>query len=186
MAKRRTNQRKNKRRKPQGRFVRRPEVGILRTYRAPAKAEAAVQLLGLCGLRAATDLKDLGRPGERIYSRKGTLLWVRDEDSERASEILELAARFATQPGEPLELPPEDGTLENLDMLIHDCRQYLMIATGELKDITEEGVLDLDDPTNDILKITIRLKRLKGQCMRMAGRIPLDWEHGGGLGPLPS
>lgn len=60
-------------------------------------------------------------------------------------------------------------------MLIHDCRQYLMIATGELKNNTEEGILDLDEPTNDIAKITIRLKRLKSQCMRFAGWKDLDW-----------
>ena len=56
-----------------------------------------------------------------------------------------------------------------------------MIATGEIKDIHEEGELELDDPTEDIGKITIRLKRLKAQCMRQAGRQGLDWQHGGGL-----
>lgn len=76
-----------------------------------------------------------------------------------------------------VKLPPEEGTLVFLDMLIHDCRQYLMIATGELKSIEEEGELELDDPTEDIQKITIRLKRLKDQCMRMAGRRPLDWQR---------
>ena len=76
-----------------------------------------------------------------------------------------------------MQLPPEEGTLGFLDMLIHDCRQYLMIATGELKGIDEEGELELDDPTEDIHKITIRLKRLKNQCMRQAGRRPLDWQR---------
>lgn len=76
-----------------------------------------------------------------------------------------------------VKLPPEEGTMVFLDMLIHDCRQYLMIATGELKSIEEEGELELDDPTEDIHKITIRLKRLKNQCMRMAGKRPLDWQR---------
>ena len=76
-----------------------------------------------------------------------------------------------------LQLPPEEGTLGFLDMLIHDCRQYLMIAIGEIKDIDEEGELELEDPTEDIHKITIRLKRLKDQCMRQAGSRPLDWQR---------
>ena len=76
-----------------------------------------------------------------------------------------------------LKLPPDEGTLCFLDMLIHDCRQYLMIATGELKSIEEEGELALDDPTEDIEKITIRLKRLKDQCMRIAGKRPLNWQR---------
>ncbi|MBI3313625.1 MAG: hypothetical protein HYZ83_05280 [Candidatus Omnitrophica bacterium] len=75
-----------------------------------------------------------------------------------------------------MKLPPDEGTLGFLDMLIHDCRQYLMIATGEIKSIEEEGELELDDPTEDIRKITIRLKRLKDQCMRIAGKRPLDWQ----------
>ena len=62
-------------------------------------------------------------------------------------------------------------------MLIHDCRQYLMIATGELKSIEEEGELELDDHTEDIGKIALRLKRLKDQCMRIAGKRPLDWQR---------
>ena len=76
-----------------------------------------------------------------------------------------------------MKQPPEEKSLGFLDMLIHDCRQYLMIATGELKSLEEEGELALDDPTEDIEKMTIRLKRLKDQCMRIAGRRSLDWQH---------
>ena len=80
-----------------------------------------------------------------------------------------------------LQLPPKEGTPEFLDMLIHDCRQYLMIAEGKIKSIAEEGELELDEPTNDLFKIAIRLKRLKDQCMRQARRRPLDWQHNGRL-----
>ncbi len=66
-----------------------------------------------------------------------------------------------------MKLPPDENTLGFIDMEIHDCRQYLMIATGELSDITEEGPLAQDDPTEDIQKICERLKKLKSQCMQM-------------------
>ena len=149
----------------------------VQVYKDKAKAEAAVALLKTCGIKAATDVKAFGRK-ENIFSTEETSLWVGGQkDARQASDVLELAARFATQPDEILTLPPEEGTMVFLDMLIHDCRQYLMIATGELKSIKEEGELDLDDPTNDIEKITIRLKRLKDQCMRMTGRKPLDWQR---------
>lgn len=100
----------------------------------------------------------------------------------RTHRLVQLPSKNEKKYG--MKLPPEEGTLVFLDMLIHDCRQYLMIATGELKSIEEEGVLELDEPTEDIKKITIRLKRLKDQCMKIAGRPRLDWEHHGGLGPL--
>ena len=67
-----------------------------------------------------------------------------------------------------MKLPPDKNTLGFIDMEIHDCRQYLMIATGELKDVIEEGVLIKDAPTDDIRKICKHLKKLKDQCMRMA------------------
>lgn len=79
------------------------------------------------------------------------------------------------------KLPVAETKLYYLDMAIHDCRQYLMMAAGEIKSIEEEGELALDEPTQDITKITIRLKRLKDQCMRLAGKPPLDWIKGGGL-----
>ena len=147
-----------------------------------AEAKTTIRLLAEAGIKAATDTSEL-RPGHRlIYTGKGIVLWVYKQDRERAHKVIDLAFKMVRERNRgPLKLPPDDSTLENLDMLIHDCRQYLMIATGELKDITEEGELDLDDPTNDIEKIEIRLKRLKSQCMRQAGRIGLDWEHGGGL-----
>jgi hypothetical protein len=76
-----------------------------------------------------------------------------------------------------VQLPPVEGTPEYLDMLIHDCRQYLLIATGAIKDISEEGELELDEPTNDLFKLMIRLRRLKDQCMRQARRTPMDWQR---------
>ena len=110
-----------------------------------------------------------------MYSTKGTMLWILLRDRDQAVEILE-GARKVELAKRPLKLPPREGTLEFLDMLIHDCRQYLMIAAGELKSIDEEGELELDGPTQDIDRITIRLKRLKDQCLRMTGRTPLDWQ----------
>lgn len=152
-------------------------------YRDPEEADLACRLLAAAGIKAATNTEDLGRPGFH-YAGKGVPLYIEHKDSGRADEVLELARKLwqsvTAKKKKPL-LPPEEGTLVNLDMLIHDCRQYLMIATGELKSIEEEGVLALDEPTEDIRKITIRLKRLKSQCMRMAGKTGLDWEHGGGL-----
>lgn len=75
-----------------------------------------------------------------------------------------------------MKLPPDKGTLGFLDMEIHDCRQYLLIAEGVLKDITEEGPLLQDDPTEDINKICDRVIKLKSQCMRMANRPP-TWQE---------
>ena len=108
------------------------------------------------------------------------MLWIWLKDSSRAGEVLRRARKFATKK-EAATYPAEEGTLALLDELIHDCRQYLMMATGELKSIEEEGTLALEDPTSDIWKITIRLKRLKDQCVRLAGKTPLDWIKGGGL-----
>ena len=156
---------------------------ILNIERFPQKEQAglAVQLLRACGIEAATDNRYFHPGAGLIFSPGKTLLWIRMKDSRRADKILELARLFG-RPWKKVALPTQEGTMEFLDELIHDCRQYLMIATGELKSISEEGELALDEPTNDISKISIRLKRLKDQCMRQAGGIPLDWEHGGGLG----
>lgn len=145
------------------------------------QAEDAVALLNAAGIKAGTDARDFG--SGVYYAGKATAIYVWYEDGRKAREILERARLFA-RPRKSVQIPPEEGMPEFLDMLIHDCRQYLMIATGELKNIEEEGELDLDDPTNDLFKIGIRLKRLKDQCMQQAGYRPLDWEHGGGLGKI--
>lgn len=156
-------------------------ISMIREYRTRHQAEAAARLLEACGIKAATSAAALGRP-DVSFAGKSTPVIVDLKDSRRASEIIERAVLFAAKSAKNVQLPPEEGTLELIDMLIHDCRQYLMIANGELKSIEEEGALALDDPTNDIEKITIRLKRLKDQCMGMTGRKPLDWQHEGGLG----
>lgn len=67
--------------------------------------------------------------------------------------------------------------IEELDILIHDCRQYLMIAAGEIKSIEEEGILADEQPTESLAEITHRLKKLKDQCMRIAGLTPLNWQR---------
>jgi hypothetical protein len=147
------------------------------------QAGVVVRLLAACGIKAATDPAKLGHKGKIIYAGKGVPLYCRREDSEKIHRVLELSRRLEVLRDKgPVKLPPDEGTLEFLDMLIHDCRQYLMIATGEIKTIAEEGVLALEEPTKDIHKITIRLKRLKDQCLRQTGRTPLDWQHGGGMG----
>lgn len=156
-------------------------IGGIERYRDEGQARDAIQLLKAAGIRASLDSSALGKSCPKIHTANGFQLWVRGEDAARASEILDLARRFARL-RKKFQLPPEEGTVEFLDMMVHDCRQYLMIATGKLKDISEEGELELDEPTNDLYKIAIRLKRLKEQCMRQAGGMPLDWEHGGGLG----
>lgn len=146
------------------------------SYPLKQTAEAAAELLALVGIKVSISTMD--KANERgILSKKPTI-WVPSKDAERARKILETSRKLERkiQKG-PMKLPPDENTLGFLDMLIHDCRQYLMIATGELKDITEEGELDLDDPTEDIEKITIRLKRLKSQCMRQAGLRGLDWQR---------
>ncbi len=148
----------------------------IKVFRRKAQAEAAVALLEVSGIKAAISPEDLGR-GDISYGGKGVPLFVYRKDSQKASGVLERAALFAAKALKTIQLPPEEGTLEFLDMLIHDCRQYLMIVIGELKSIEEEGELELDEPTNDIEKITIRLKRLKSQCARMTGRKPLDWQR---------
>ena len=141
-------------------------------------AKAAVELLKAAGIKASIDAQGVGRPG--LYSERATV-WILYRDRLKADKVLLAARKYMRERKKKVTLPPEIGSLEYLDMLVHDCRQYLMIATGELKSIEEEGELELDDPTNDSEKIAIRLKRLKGQCMKMAGRIGLDWEHGGGM-----
>lgn len=147
------------------------------------EAKAVVRLFRSAGIKASTEISDLKKNSGLWYGGKKTPLYIDCKDADKADTILEAARDFAKalKKIKKITLPPEEGTLENLDMLIHDCRQYLMIAAGELKSIEEEGSLELDDPTNDIRKITIRLKRLKAQCMIMAGKKPLDWEHHGGL-----
>ena len=156
-----------------------PIVNIIR-YRDKEQVQDAIRLLKAAGIRAELDNSAFGKSYGKIIVDGAFPLWVRVEDSGRAHEVLELARRF-TRPRKKFQLPPEEGTVEFVDMMVHDCRQYLMIAAGELKDISEEGELELDGPTNDLFKIAVRLKRLKDQCMRQAGRRPLDWQHGGGL-----
>jgi hypothetical protein len=155
-----------------------------KTYPTKAAALAAVKLLKAAGIKASIDAKDFGRKelaGVRFGGR-GTRILVWTRQVHKSNVLLELSARLERLKKKGgIMLPPEENTLENLDMLIHDCRQYLFIAEGKIKSIEEEGELELDDPTNDIEKITIRLKRLKDQCMRAAGGQPLDWQHGGGL-----
>jgi len=65
-----------------------------------------------------------------------------------------------------LKLPPDRGTLGYLDMLIHDCRQYLYIKAGVIDDITQEGPMENEQPTDDIFEITDRLEKLKSMCMQ--------------------
>jgi len=162
-----------------GKLLRAQIINITR-YRDKAQAQDAIRLLKAAGIRAEMDNTAFGKEYGKIITKDRFPLWVRMEESERASEVLELAILFA-RPRKKFQLPPEEGTAEFLDMMVHDCRQYLLIATGEIKDISEEGELELDDPTQDLYKIGIRLKRLKSQCMRQAGLRPLDWQHGGGL-----
>ncbi len=152
----------------------------LERFKTLAGAKKASAFLRKHGIRAATDTRQLGKNVPQcFYDGKGKAfaLWVKAKDMRKAGKLLE---GWSKKRGDmrSLTVYPEDGTLDLLDMLIHDCRQYLMIATGELKDISEEGVLELDDPSGDIEIITLRLKRLKDQCMRMAGRRPLDWLRG--------
>lgn len=138
-------------------------------------AERAAELLRLAEIPVSISVND--KSNERGMRTKHPTLWVPSEDARRAEKILETSRKLERKIAKgPLKLPPDENTLGFLDMLIHDCRQYLMIATGELKSIQEEGELELDDPTEDIEKITIRLKRLKDQCMRQARRRPLDWQ----------
>ncbi len=65
-----------------------------------------------------------------------------------------------------MKLPPDRGTLGYLDMLIFDCRQYLYIKAGVIDDITQEGPMADEKPTDDIFKITARLEKLKSMCMQ--------------------
>lgn len=156
---------------------------LIMIVRNPREAEAVTRLFRSAGIKASTEIGDLKKNSGLWYGGKKTPVYIDYKHADKADAVLKAARDFAEalKKIKKITLPPEEGTLENLDMLIHDCRQYLMIATGELKSIEEEGSLELDDPTNDIKKITIRLKRLKAQCMIMAGKKPLDWEHHGGL-----
>ncbi len=152
----------------------------LERYKTLAGARKAIALLRKHGIKAATEAGKISKAhAGTFYDGKGKAfaLWVKEKDSRKAGKIL---GGWSRKRGDlrSLTVFPEDATLDLLDMLIHDCRQYLMIATGEIKDISEEGVLELDDPSGDIEIITLRLKRLKDQCMRIAGRRPLDWLRG--------
>lgn len=148
------------------------EICNLERYKTATGARRAIAYLRKHGIRAVTDSRKLG--GRSFYTGQGVALWVLTKDSDKAGKLLQGWSR-KRKDLQSLTVYPEDATLDLLDMLIHDCRQYLMIATGELKDISEEGTLELDDPSGDIEIITLRLKRLKDQCMRMAGRRPLNW-----------
>jgi hypothetical protein len=152
----------------------------LERFKTVAGARKAVALLRKHGILAATDTRKLGKNiPQYFYDGKGKAfaVWVKAKDSRKAGKLLE---GWSRKRGDmrSLTVYPEDATLDLLDMLIHDCRQYLMVATGEIKNISEEGVLELDEPSGDIEIVTLRLKRLKDQCMRMAGRRPLDWLRG--------
>lgn len=161
--------------------MKRASITGIERYPGKKTAETAAELLKLCGIKAFITAADC-KHSSGLWSEE-PMVWVPSKDDRRAIKILELSRKLERKIKKgPIKLPPDENTLGCLDMLIHDCRQYLMIATGELKDIDEEGELELDDPTEDIEKITIRLKRLKSQCMRQAGRRGLDWQHGGGLG----
>ena len=172
---------KTEREKMRAAFMKRATICNLERFKTAAGARKAIALLRQHGIKAATEAGKISKEhAGTFYGGEGAALYVSAKDSQKASKILE---GWSKKRGDmkSLTIYPENATLDLLDMLIHDCRQYLMIATGELKDISEEGVLELEDPTHDIEKITIRLKRLKDQCMRMAGRRPLDWIKGGGL-----
>jgi len=160
-----------------------PKATLQMDVRNQREAEAVVRLFRSAGIPASTDIHDLRKIPGYFYGGKKTPVYVYSKDARKAHALLRAARNFAEalKKIKKITLPPEEGTLENLDMLIHDSRQYLMIAAGEIKSIEEEGALAFDEPTNDIKKITIRLKRLKSQCMTMAGKRPLDWEHHGGL-----
>lgn len=147
----------------------------LERYKTLAGARRAIAYLKRHGIKAATEAREISKEhAGSFYGGQGVAIFVSARESRKAGEILYEWAR-KRKDLRSLTLCPEEGTLDFLEMLIHDCRQYLMIATGEIKDISEEGVLELDDPSGDIEIITLRLKRLKDQCMRMAGRRPLDW-----------
>ena len=151
------------------------EIICIEKFKARRDAGKAIAILRKQGIRASTKTEDF-RNDFVVVTDEGIPVWVYRKDSRRAHQILVEWAR-RRKDKRSLTIPPEEGTLGFLDMLIHDCRQYLMIATGELKSIDEEGELELDEPTDDIEKITIRLKRLKDQCMRLTGRTPLDWQR---------
>jgi len=89
---------------------------------------------------------------------------------------MEPQTQYGTAKKHKMKLPPDKGTLGFLDMEIHDCRQYLYIAQGVINDITEEGPLLQDDPTEDIHEICERVIKLKSQCMRATHR-PLTWQE---------
>ena len=149
---------------------------LMEKFTAKEQAQDAVRLLRATGIKASTKAADFGKEYAGFGIQGRTPLFVWGSDHDRAREILDQALLFS-RPRKKVQIPPQEGTPEYLDMLIHDCRQYLMIATGELKSIEEEGTLDLDEPTNDLFKLMIRLRRLKDQCMRQAGRRPLDWQR---------
>jgi len=150
----------------------------LERFKTAAGAREAIAYLRKHGSKAATEAGKISKEhAGSFYAGPDVALYVKAKDSRKAGKILE---GWSKKRGDmrSLTVYPEDATLDLLEMLIHDCRQYLMIATGEIKDISEEGVLELDEPSGDIEIITLRLKRLKDQCMRMAGRCPLDWLRG--------
>lgn len=147
------------------------------------EAAAAIGLFRAAGIRASANSEDL-RKGSRFSLRGKSPVYIYSDDAEKADAVLDAAREFsdARKRRKKISLPPEEGTLEYLDMLVYDCRQYLMIAAGEIQSIEEEGSLALDEPTNDPKKIMLRLRRLKSQCMSVARKKSLDWEHHGGLG----
>jgi len=75
-----------------------------------------------------------------------------------------------------MELVQPNAALE-IDMLIHDCRQYaeLVKARLEFQELRLEDVALSAEPSEDPLMHVIRLRKLKDALIRLSGRDPLKW-----------
>ncbi len=68
--------------------------------------------------------------------------------------------------------------MREIDTLVHDCMQYLLIASGEIE--REAGIIEsppqMREPSADEAEVVHRLRLLKDECMKVAGFTPLDWK----------
>lgn len=83
----------------------------IRKFKKRPQAEAAIELLRSCGVKAVISPKDLGH-GHTYDAGKSTPLFVEIKHSRKASMILSHAMMFAAKSSKSIQLPPEEGKLE--------------------------------------------------------------------------
>jgi len=106
------------------------------------------------------DIRVAGKPHKEVARMGAGWIWVKVKRNIKTTKS------------------PKPHGLMWIDMMIHDCRQYLSMSRGEIGTIMEEPPHMLDEEASrEWGVIQYRFKKLKDECMRAAGKAPLDWEN---------